>query len=252
VGKLIHREVRRELLGKLKVTHQALSLRAKQIKIKYGPMTTDEAVYIIAHTEGVNLAKYLPLETLDRVRSLIPREIKASPVTPKVKSVNKKASSRKTVASYPLVNNSFIQRVVTIGDEAFPQTVVLENSIRALIEQTLSAINPDWWTALVPANVQRNVQRTIDKEKKFPYREKRGNRPILYCNFADLKEIIIANYAEFRNVIIDIEWFKAKMDEVYMARNNLAHSILLSNDDISRIALFYRDWARLLDTAGVK
>jgi hypothetical protein len=249
---LIHREVRRELLGKLKITHQALSLRAKQIKIKYGPMTTDEAVYIIAHAEGVNLSKYLPLETLDRVRSLIPREIKPSSVAPQVKTINKKPKARKAVISYPLVSNTFIQRAITIGDESFPQIVVLENSIRSLIEKTLSAINSDWWNALVPPNVQRNVQRTIDKEKKFPYREKRGNRPILYCNFADLKEIIVANYAEFRNVIIDIEWFKAKMDEVYMARNNLAHSVLLSDDDISRIALFYRDWARLLDTAGVK
>lgn len=249
---MIHRQVRHELLNKLKVTRQALSLRAKQIKAKYGPMTTDEAVYIIAHIEGVNLAKYLPLETLDRVRSLIPREIKPSPIAPQVKATNKKPKIRKTIASYPLVNNTFIQRAVTIGDESFPQIVVMENSIRALIEKTLSAINPNWWVALVPPNVQRNVQRTIDKEKKFPYREKRGNRPILYCNFADLKEIIVANYPEFRNVIIDIEWFKAKMDEVYMARNNLAHSVLLSDDDISRIALFYRDWARLLDTAGVK
>lgn len=249
---MIHRQVRHELLNKLKVTRQALSLRAKQIKAKYGPMTTDEAVYIIAHIEGVNLAKYLPLETLDRVRSLIPREIKPSPIAPQVKITNKKPKSRKTIASYPLVNNAFIQRAVTIGDESFPQIVVMENSIRALIEKTLSTINPNWWVALVPPNVQRNVQRTIDKEKKFPYREKRGNRPILYCNFADLKEIIVANYPEFRNVIIDIEWFKAKMDEVYMARNNLAHSVLLSDDDISRIALFYRDWARLLDTAGVK
>lgn len=251
---MIHREVRRELLNKLKISRQALSQRAKQIKTKYGPMTTDEAVYIIAHVEGINLSKHLPLETLDRVRSLIPREIKSSSVAPQVKTPSKKSKSRKSIAiaSYPLVNNAFIQRAVTIGDESFPQIVVLENSIRTLIENTLSAINLDWWTTLVPPNVQRNVQRTIEKEKKFPYREKRGSRPILYCNFADLKEIIVANYVNFRNVIIDIEWFKAKMDEVYMARNNLAHSILLSDDDISRIALFYRDWARLLDSAGVK
>lgn len=250
---MIHREVRRELLNKLKITHQALSLRAKQIKSRYGPMTTDEAVYIIAHVEGINLAKYLPLATLDRVRSLIPREIKSSPVAPQVRTASKKTRSRpKSTVSYPLVSNAFIQRVVSIGDESFPQIVVLENSVRTLIEKTLSAITPDWWTTLVPHNIQTNVQRTIDKEKKYPYREKRGSHPILYCNFADLKEIIVVNYAEFRNVIMDVEWFKTKMDEVYMARNNLAHSILLTNDDISRIALFYRDWARLLETAGVK
>jgi hypothetical protein len=216
-------------------------------------MTTDEAVYIIAHNEGINLAKYLPLATLDRVRALIPREIKSSPIAPQVRTLSKKKRSRpKSSASYPLVSTLFIQRVVTIGDESFPQIVVLENSIRSLIEKTLSSITPNWWTSLVPHNIQNTVQRTIDREKKYPYREKRGNHPILYCNFADLKEIVVANYAGFRNVIIDIEWFKTKMDEVYMARNNLAHSILLTDDDISRIALFYRDWARLLESAGIK
>jgi hypothetical protein len=216
-------------------------------------MTTEEAVYIIAHVEGINLAKYLDLASLDRVRAMIPREIKPSPAVPQIRNASQKKKSRsKQSASYPLVSGNFIQRIVAIGDESFPQIVVLENSIRNLIEKTLSSVNPAWWDTLVPDKVKNNVQRTIDKEKKYPYREKRGNQPILYCNFADLKEIIIANYPEFRAVIIDIEWFKTKMDEVYMARNNLAHSVLLTNDDISRIALFYRDWARLLETGGIK
>lgn len=248
---MINRDVRQELLTKLGVSRQALSQRAQRLKDKYGPMTTDEAVYIIAHTEGVDLAKYLPLEILDRVRSLVPRDVK--PQTSVQDTLPKKSQrGRKKTASYPLTKENFIRQVVAIGEEAFPQIVILENSMRTLIEQTLSAIRSDWWTSLVPLQVQKTVQRTIDKEKKYPYREKRGNEPLMYCNFVDLKEIIIANPDAFRNVIVDFEWFKAKMDEVYMARNNLAHSVLLSPDDISRIALFYRDWARLLETANIK
>jgi hypothetical protein len=249
---LINREVKLGLLAKLHITPQALSQRAKRIKNKFGPMTSDEAVYIIAHVEGINLAKYLPLDTLDRIRSLIPREIKPQPISQQNQATRKKiANTSKVRISYPLVSNSFIQQTVVIGDEPFPQIVVLENSIRNLIENTLTVIRSDWWIALVPENIQKKVQKIIDKEKEYPYREKRGNRSILYCNFADLKEIIIANYIDFRSVIVDIEWFKVKMDEVYMARNNLAHSILLTEDDISRIALFYRDWARLLETANI-
>lgn len=250
---MIDRKVRRELLNKLRVSRQALNQRAKRLKDKYGPMTTEEAVYIIAHVERVDLAKYLPLETLDRIRSLIPRDIKPQPATlqgaPQKAKTTKK---QKGTISYPLIRETFIQQAVAIGEEAFPQIVVLENSIRALIEQTLSAIRTDWWATLVPSNVQKNVQRTMDKEKKYPYREKRGNKPLMYCNFADLKEIVIANHPAFLNVIVDLEWFKAKMDEVYMARNNLAHSVLLSKDDTTRIALLYKDWARLLEAAGVK
>ena len=250
---MVNKEVRRELLARRKVSRQALNQRAKRLKEKYGPMTTDEAVYVIAHMEGVDLGRYLPLDILDRIRSLVPREVNPQPAYARQASPKKKiAKKRRSTVSYPLIKEAFIQRVVTIGEEAFPQIVVLENSIRALIENTLSAVRRDLWTTLVPAQVQKSVQRTIDKEKKYPYRERRGNKPLMYCNFADLKEIIIANQVHFQGVIVDSDWFKARMDEVYMARNNLAHSVLLSEDDITRIALFYRDWARLLEAANIR
>ena len=41
------------------------------------------------------------------------------------------------------------------------------------------------------------------------------------------------------------------MEDVYIARNNLAHSIPLSKDDIARINVFYNDWARVLETAKI-
>jgi hypothetical protein len=246
---VIERNVRRELFKKLGVTRQAINQRAMRLKDKYGPMTTEEAIYIIAHVEGIDLSKYLPLVTLDRIRSLIPRDIKPQPAIssgPQKKA--KIVKKRPKAISYPLVTASFIKQAVDIGGETFPQVVVLENSIRNLIGQTLSGIRKDWWKTSVPPIIQKNVQRTIDKEKKYPYRERRGNKPLMYCNFAELKEIIVTNHSSFHNVIVDLEWFKAKMDEVYMARNNLAHSVLLSKDDIARIALFYRDWARLLES----
>jgi hypothetical protein len=203
------RKVRRELFNKLKVSRQALNQRARRLKDKYGPMTTDEAVYIIAHVEGIDLAKYLPLETLDRIRSLIPRDVKPQQIIPQsTLQRTKSPKKRQKVISYPLVTETFIKQAVVIGEEAFPQIVVLENSIRALIEQMLSAIRTDWWTTLAPPLVQKNVQRTMEKEKKYPYREKRGSRPLMYCNFADLKEIVVANGPTFRDVIVDLEWFK--------------------------------------------
>jgi len=250
---VVNKSVRRELLARLKISHQALSQRAKRLKEKHGPMTTDEAVYVIAHQEGIDLGRYLPLDILDRIRSLVPREVKAQLAEVEIARRRIRIIRKgRGVASYPLIKEQFIRRAVAIGEETFPQLVVLENSIRVLIEKTLSAVRSDWWIALVPKNIQRRVQQTINKEKKYPYRERRGNKPLMYCNFADLKEIVIANRIHFQGVIVDTNWFNARMDEVYMARNNLAHSVLLSNDDISRITLLYRDWARLLEAAKIK
>lgn len=252
---MINREIRENLLKKLRVTKQALSQRANRLKEKHGPMTTDEAVYIIAHMEGIDLSKYLPLAIIDRIRALIPREITQVPETPQTftkKKKIRKAKSQQT--SYPLVTNTLLQKAKTAGDDAFPRVFILENSIRSLIKLRLSPVDKEWWPNLIPKQVIESVDRTLKKERKFPYREKRGDEPLMYCNFDDLKKIISdeKNYSYFQDVIIDLDWFKVKMQEVYMARNNLAHSVPLSKDDFSSIILFYNQWARLLESAKMK
>jgi hypothetical protein len=240
-------KVRHEILGKLSISRQALSQRAKRIKENYGPMTTEEAVYVIAHMEGIDLSKFLPIATLDRVRSLVPKEIQPE----KVQFRSQRTKRQHKQISYPLVTNSQIGMANNLGSDVYPKLFVLENSIRSLIQKCLEIHGNNWWDIYVPLKIKNNVSRTMNKEKRYPYRESRGNHPISYANFSDLSTIILANQTFFIDIILDFEWFKVRMDEVYMARNNLAHCVPLSNDDISRIVLFLRDWARLLETAGL-
>ncbi|OQY82149.1 MAG: hypothetical protein B6D41_18585 [Chloroflexi bacterium UTCFX4] len=211
-------------------------------------MTTEEAVYVIAHMEGIDLSKDLSLAELDRVRALVPRQATAGirrirqpkPVTRKKRNASSK---------YPLVEDELVKVADRLGSEVFPLVFVLESSIRALIKKRLSKNSKDWWEKFVPKEVKDNVNRTMNRENRYPYREQRGDEPLYYANFSDLKKIISENNLAFADVIIDFEWFRVRMDEVYMARNNLAHSVPLSPDDVSRISLFNRDWARLLKTA---
>lgn len=249
---MVDRQVRRLILERLQITPQALSKRAKKIKANYGPMSTEEATYVIAHQEGIDLSRFLSIELIDRVRSLIPRELpKIQEVvhTPKVR----KKKVKKSTSSYPLVSNVMISKAVSIGDESFPQMFILENSIRNSIKEKLtSAYGPNWWVQARIKGIRDNVQKTIDKEKKYPHREKRGLHPIFYSNFADLKQIILNERQHFADMIMDFQWFEVEMDQVYMARNSLAHSIAITEDDASRIRLFYRDWARLLESGGFK
>lgn len=252
---MVKREIRESLLKKLKISKQALSQRANRLKEKHGPMTTDEAVYIIAHMEGIDLSKHLPLAVLDRIRALVPKEVGQSAQAQRV--AKKKETTRKQKSkqdTYPLVTNAFIQKARNMGDDAFPRVFILENSIRSLIRFRLSPVDKDWWLNLIPKPVIDSVDRTIKKEKKFPYREKRGSEPLMYCNFDDLRKIIADNnnWPHFQDVIIKLDWFEVKMEEVYMARNSLAHSVPLSKDDFSSINLFYNQWARLLESAGIK
>lgn len=243
--------VRRELLEKLGITRQALSQRSKRIKGSYGPMTTEEAVYVIAHNEGLDLSKHLPISTLDRVRSLIPRDIPTATSQPPSRQKVSTPRQRK-VKSYPLVTVALAKTGNNLGTEIYPRLFILETSIRNLITQGLSKQESDWWDKYVPSRIRNNVARTMKREKRYPYRESRGNHPLSYANFSDLKAIIIANKPNFEDVILDFEWFVVRMDEIYMVRNNLTHCVPLSKDDIIRINLFFRDWARMLETAGLK
>jgi len=248
---MVNKEVRKQLLARLGVTKQALSLRAKKLKDSYGPMTSEEAVYVIAHVEGLDLSKHLPLATLDRIRALVPRPLPVtSPSGPRATSVP--APRPAPTRTYPLVSESLSATALSLGRSVYPTLFLLENSMRSLVSTRLAKTGPDWWDNLAPVGVKSNVARTMKKENRFPWREKRGSHPLYYANFADLKELIVSNIPSFSDVIVNVDWFKVLMDDVYMARNNLAHCVPLSNDDITRINLLYRDWARLLNSAGIK
>jgi hypothetical protein len=243
---MVDRALRRDLLQKLGVSPPALSKRAKVIKGKYGPMSTDEAVYVIAHLEGLDLSKYLPLTLVDRVRFLVPHSVALAPSR---RTVEKVARGQRRQRSYPLVSQSLIQISNHMGSEVYPQMFALENSIRELIRRRLAKTGSDWWN-LAPRPVRDNVDRTMRKEARYTYRSPRGTHPIDYSNFDDLKSIILANPSHFSDVITDTAWFRVKMEETYMARNNLAHCVPLPRGDDSRIALFARDWEQMLRRIG--
>ncbi|HUW96312.1 MAG TPA: hypothetical protein VMW58_11045 [Anaerolineae bacterium] len=245
--------VRRELLDQLDITRQGLSYRAKKIKEAYGPMTTEEAVYVIAHLEGIDLSKHLSIATLDRVRALVPRGIQyphSKPSEGDARKPKPRVSRRRK--PYPLVTASRAKIAEDLGSRVYPLLFIVENSIRQLISLRLSKKGSDWWDNFVPTKVKSSVERTMKKEARYPYRDKRGNHPLSFANFSDLKDIILSNRDEFQDAIIDFDWFAVRMDEIYMVRNNIAHCVPLSADDIARVGLFVRDWARLLETAGIK
>jgi len=250
---MVNKEIKNILLNKLSITKQALSSRAKSIKEKYGPMTTEEAVYIISHQNKIDLSRYLPISQVDRIRSLVPKEVTPSFTREIGKQVTKTKKQTKKNSEYPLVKQSEIDNGFRIGEKTYPLVFILENSIRKLICQELKKkYGYDWWIKAKIKSVRDSVEKIQKKEEKFPYRDKRGKEPIMYTNYDDLKKIIINEKDCFISIIIDMQWFEQKMNETYMARNALAHSTKISIDDHNRIELFFRDWSRMLENSGIK
>jgi hypothetical protein len=243
---MVDRTVRRLVLESLSITKQALSARTKKVKNRLGPMTTEEAVYVIAHGQGIDLAKYLPIGVVDRVRALVPRDSAIPKAQPAISRRTGPRSRSKTLSLYPLLTATQMDQANQLGSTVYPLVYQIENSLRELISRRLSIYGKDWWTTRTPADVQKNVSRTMDREKRYPYRDKRGSYPIFYANFDDLKRIVLANGPDFEPILVKLDWFTVRMEEVYMARNNLAHCVPLPRDDVSRIELFHRDLARIL------
>jgi hypothetical protein len=68
---MTNRHIRRALLEKLGVTRQALSLRVKKLQHQVRITTTD-AMYVIAHRNGIDLDAFLSPDLADRIRALLP------------------------------------------------------------------------------------------------------------------------------------------------------------------------------------
>jgi hypothetical protein len=251
---MVNKEIRKALLQATGISKQALSQRAQTIKKNFGPMTTDDAVYIIAHQEGIDISKYLSLIIMDRIRAILP-SIRQDAQRPKIINVTHANVPRNRKATmYPLISEKLEAISFSIGSNSYPKIFQLENSIRLLITRLLSKHGKDWWLNEIPNDVQKNVDRTIKKEKRYPQRLKRGNHPIYYANFDDLKKIILDTklWPIFQPVLLDYNWVKVKMEEVYMARNCVAHCVEVTTEDVTRINLFYNEWSRLLVTAEIK
>lgn len=77
------RRLRTDLLKKLGgVTPQRLSQLVADVKRQYGPMSTEDGAYVLAHLRGLDLTKYLDRERVDRIRGMVPRGQPARPSPP--------------------------------------------------------------------------------------------------------------------------------------------------------------------------
>ena len=119
----------------------------------------------------------------------------------------------------------------------------LENSVRELItERLLSRKSTDWWTTAVPIKVRSSVEKLREREGKNKYHTPRSISLIGYTMFANLGQIIIANWDEFSDLFPDQAWVTSRFNDVEMSRNIIMHTGVLPQLEIDRIQGIVRDW----------
>jgi hypothetical protein len=248
-----NRELRRDLLKKLGVTPQRLSQRVAQVKRNYGPMSTEDGTYVLAHQEGLDLTKYLDKTTVDRVRSLLPAGGVALPSSSPSRRARSAPATRpvRIAPSLELVDAMLPSGVAADASRmasVYPKLYVFENSIRNVIIRVLrSRYGKDWWNSRVPTAVQKSVADRKAKEAKTPWHGKRGTDDIYYSNFGDLRDIITKNWSDFESIFLKQPWITQRLDELEPPRNILAHNNPLSKQEEARIDLYFNDWIALLN-----
>lgn len=125
---------------------------------------------------------------------------------------------------------------------------MFENSIRDLIEDTLSGSKPaTWWEDLVPENIKVNAKKNYEKELNEGL-SRRSERLIDYTNFGELGEIIKYNWSIFgglftRGSIPSLEKIVARLN---VLRAPIAHCATLSETEVLRLKLTVHDWYKLM------
>ncbi|MGQ0668293.1 MAG: Swt1 family HEPN domain-containing protein [Actinomycetota bacterium] len=247
-----NRGLRRDLLKKLGVSQQRLSQRVAQVKRLYGPMTTEEGTYVLAHQQGLDLTKYLDTATVDRIRSMLSKDGQTG-ATP-ARTTKLRAAPTKPVRIAPRMEVVDAMLPASVAKDAsrmadvYPKLYVLENSLRNVINRVLTAKHGrDWWSKRAPTDVQNRVKTRKEGDDKKPWHGKRGSHEIYYSDFGDLSKLITKNWNDFKGIFPTQQWITQKLEELEPPRNIVAHNNPLSAKEQTRIELYSDDWIALLN-----
>jgi hypothetical protein len=138
-----------------------------------------------------------------------------------------------------LVANARANAVVYTAIAAF------ENSVRALVVKTLmEKFKEEWWEKGASNGIRERAQKRLEDEQLVRWHTQRGQDPINYTTFGDLKNVMQNNWDAFEDLIGSLPWASGIFDVVERSRNVIMHSGMLEREDIERLGVNIRDWVK--------
>ena len=135
-----------------------------------------------------------------------------------------------------------------VGANVYWKLYAIENVIRVIVHSVLSAqIGSDWWSTAVDSRIQGKVQRFRNTYGARPWHSSPGKHEIYYIDLSDLNEIMRANSNLFVPVVPDVDQWIARLEQVRLPRNIVAHMNWLHQTDRLRIEVTYEDIQILAD-----
>jgi predicted DNA-binding ArsR family transcriptional regulator len=128
-----------------------------------------------------------------------------------------------------------IEKELKIMSNAYSVLYLLENQLRLFIERKLREKHGDQWTKCIPDEILNNA------EKRRPKTKDSNLSVLCYMQFGNLGLVIGKNWEEFKENFKNPGGIVNRLDELEEIRHQIAHCRLLSNDDLTKLDLFYKE-----------
>jgi hypothetical protein len=122
---------------------------------------------------------------------------------------------------------------------------VLENVIRELISSRFAEIDgADWFDKRASSPMKTTYETRKAKEERNAWHTGRNKHPIYYLDFSDLSRLLINHWTVFEDLLPNQSWAQSRLDDAEKTRNVIAHTNILSAEEIARLEMYLRDWMK--------
>jgi hypothetical protein len=122
---------------------------------------------------------------------------------------------------------------------------VLENVVREFITaRFVEADGAAWFDRRATAPMKVKVEDRRQKEQRDLWHTGRNKDPIYYLDFGDLSKLIVNHWSRFEDFLPGQPWVQSRLDEAEKSRNVIAHTNVLSSEEIDRLELYLTDWIK--------
>lgn len=122
---------------------------------------------------------------------------------------------------------------------------VLENVVREFVQDVLEEIDKDdWFEKRASGAMKKKVEDRKATEAKNQWHAGRNPQPIFYLDFGDLALLIQNHWNEFKDLLPTQSWAVSRLQDAERSRNVIAHTNVLSDEEVVRLEMHVRDWIR--------
>lgn len=122
---------------------------------------------------------------------------------------------------------------------------VLENVVREFVSEVFEdSGDPNWFENRASNQIKKKVADRKMAESKNQWHTGRNAQSINYIDFGDLALLIQTHYDLFKDLLPGQTWAVSRLNDAERSRNVIAHTNILSDEEVARLEMLVRDWVR--------